>query len=318
MDSETITLTVNAGPTVVASSDTQICIGNSTPISASGATSYTWDNGLGSGAGQTVSPSATTTYTVTGLDGNGCSNTDQVTVTVNQLPAVNAGNDFSVCENSQTVLSGSGASSYTWDNGVTNGVSFTPAATTYTVTGTDANGCINTDQVTISLFSLPTVTIGTFSVDTLCTTDAAISLPVGTPAGGTYSGAGVSGSLYDPTLVLPSTHPVYYVYTDGNSCTNTAVTNITVVMCLGLFNNELVSYNVYPNPTGDILTIEFDKLVKARMVIVDEQGREVLKRSLNVEKTSVDVNAWTTGNYYVQIIDNNGQLVNTHKISVIH
>ncbi len=83
---------------------------------------------------------------------------DQVEVTVNALPTVSAGSDVSVCAGDSAILNGSGAVSYTWDNGITDGVHFIPVtANTYTVTGTDGNGCENTDQVDVTLNSLPTV-----------------------------------------------------------------------------------------------------------------------------------------------------------------
>jgi hypothetical protein len=75
---------------------------------------------------------------------------DDANFTINPLPFVNAGLDQSVCPGISVTLTASGAVIYSWNNGVTNGVSFVPSSTaTYTVTGTDANGCINTDQVTV-------------------------------------------------------------------------------------------------------------------------------------------------------------------------
>lgn len=69
---------------------------------------------------------------------------------IHSLPTVNAGADQLICSGESTTLSGSGALSYVWDNGVTDGVPFTPVANnTYTVIGTDANGCSNTDQVSV-------------------------------------------------------------------------------------------------------------------------------------------------------------------------
>ena len=88
--SGTATQTINnyPQPQVQASDDVTICVGESTTISASGIFgllpySYSWDNGLGGGNSKTVSPGATTSYTVTLTDGNGCTDTDEVTVTVN-------------------------------------------------------------------------------------------------------------------------------------------------------------------------------------------------------------------------------------------
>ena len=75
---------------------------------------------------------------------------DAVDVTVNALPAVDAGADVTICDGSSTdnTIPGSGAATYSWDNNVSDGVSFSPTATgTYTVTGTDANGCSNADAV---------------------------------------------------------------------------------------------------------------------------------------------------------------------------
>ncbi|WP_164969679.1 hypothetical protein, partial [Aquirufa rosea] len=63
------------------------------------------------------------------------------------------------CAGAKVTLSGSGASSYAWNNGITNGTEFTATETkTYTVTGTDANGCTNTATSIVTVNTLPTVT----------------------------------------------------------------------------------------------------------------------------------------------------------------
>ena len=98
----------------------------------------------------------TTNYTVT-AELAGCTSTDLVVVTVNPLPNVDAGNDIYICDGDIVTLSASGADSYTWDNGVTNGVPFTPTQTqTYTVEG-NTLGCLNTDQVDVVVNDNPDV-----------------------------------------------------------------------------------------------------------------------------------------------------------------
>lgn len=140
--------TINNLPVVNAGPDQAVCQGTSVTLTATGAIIYVWNNGVMNGV--SFVPTSTATYTVTGTDANGCINTDQVTVTVSPLPIVNAGPDQSVCPGASVTLSGSGASSYSWNNGVTNNVPFVPTSTmTYTVTGTSMQGCINTDQVTV-------------------------------------------------------------------------------------------------------------------------------------------------------------------------
>ena len=61
------------------------------------------------------------------------SNTDQVDVIVNALPNVNAGSDNTICDGNSVTLSGSGANSYSWDNGLGAGQSHSvsPSVITY-------------------------------------------------------------------------------------------------------------------------------------------------------------------------------------------
>jgi gliding motility-associated-like protein len=151
-----VDVTINSNPIVNAGIDQAICPGESVTLSGSGAATYSWNNSVSNGVG--FSPASTATYTVTGTNASGCTGTDQVIVTIDPIPSVSAGADFTICAGSPATLTGSGASSYSWNNGVLNGVTFFPnATTTYTVTGTSAAGCTNTDQVTISIEALPVV-----------------------------------------------------------------------------------------------------------------------------------------------------------------
>lgn len=136
-----------------------ICYGESTTITASGATTYTWDNGAGTGSSVSVSPSTTTTYTVTGTNANSCINTTQVTITVNSLPSVSI-DDFlldTICGNSGLVglpMSTPSGGIYS-GNGVIGG-NFDPASAgigTHDIiyTYTDGNSCINSDTTIITV-----------------------------------------------------------------------------------------------------------------------------------------------------------------------
>jgi hypothetical protein len=75
-------VTVNPLPTIsVSSSTNQLCIGSAATLSATGASSYTW-NPSGTGSSIVISPTVNTTYTVTGMDANGCQNTSTITQNV--------------------------------------------------------------------------------------------------------------------------------------------------------------------------------------------------------------------------------------------
>src|SRR5690606_38566949 len=133
-------------------------LGSTTTLTGGGVSSYTWDNGVTDNVPFT--PTSTGIYTVTGTDSNGCKNTAQVVVNVNPLPTVTAtATSVNFCAGGATTLNGNGASSYTWDKGVSNNVAFVPTATNvYTVTGVDSNGCVNTAQIKVTVNQLPAIT----------------------------------------------------------------------------------------------------------------------------------------------------------------
>jgi len=245
-NTDQVIVTVNSLPTVNAGTDQTVCSGASVTLNGSGASSFSWDNGVTDGVA--FSATSTTTYTVTGTDANGCQNTDQVTVNVNGLPSVSAGSDQGICPGGSVILNGSGAVSYSWDNGVTNGASFSPATTdTYTVTGTDANGCQNSDQVTVTVYSLPTVSAGTNQ--SIC---AGSSI--------TLNGSGATSYSWDNGVTngvsfSPATTNTYTVTgTDGNGCQNTDAVTVVVnaapttsgltETCNGTNTAYTVSFNV--------------------------------------------------------------------------
>ncbi|HNU58815.1 MAG TPA: T9SS type A sorting domain-containing protein, partial [Aquaticitalea sp.] len=149
-DTDDVTVIVNPLPNASAGDDVSICLGSSVTLTASGGTSYLWSTGATTQS-ITVSPTATTTYSVE-VTQNGCSGSDEVTVTVNNPPTVNAGNDVTIFEGESTILTATGADSYQWSTGeTTQSITVSPTATTtYTVTGT-SNGCQSTDSVVVTV-----------------------------------------------------------------------------------------------------------------------------------------------------------------------
>lgn len=80
-DTAATTVIMNSNPTATVSPDITITQGQSTNLSASGGTTYTWNNG-DNGASITVSPNSTTDYCVTVYDANNCQDTACVKVIV--------------------------------------------------------------------------------------------------------------------------------------------------------------------------------------------------------------------------------------------
>lgn len=171
-NTDNITITVSPAPLVNAGNDVNICAGDNIQLTATnGFQSYAWSpiTGLDNPTifNPTVSPANTTTYTLTVTDASNCSGADQITVTVNPLPSINAGNDISICEGGSGNLIASGGVSYSWtpatdlnNPNISSPITTTSVGITYSVTGTDAFGCVNTDDVTVTVNPLPVINAG--------------------------------------------------------------------------------------------------------------------------------------------------------------
>lgn len=142
-------VTVNATPTITVNSPT-ICSGQTTTLVASGATTYTWNNGAISSS-IAVTPSATSVYTVTGKTA-GCSSTRTTNVIVNPVPVASSNvwpaTSPGCANGSATINVSSGTSPYTfvWNppvstSSVASNLNGTSGGTNYTVTVTDVNNC---------------------------------------------------------------------------------------------------------------------------------------------------------------------------------
>ncbi len=152
-----ITITINPLPIVDAGPDQTVCEGTNVVLSGSGANTYTWDNNVTNNVAFTPEVGSLN-YTVTGTS-LGCLGEDNVTVTVNPNPTVNAGSDLEICEGETALLSGSGASTYSWSNNVVNNIPFSPTVgtLTYSVIGTTIHGCEGTDDVQVTVHPNPMV-----------------------------------------------------------------------------------------------------------------------------------------------------------------
>ncbi|MBP6334478.1 MAG: T9SS type A sorting domain-containing protein [Bacteroidia bacterium] len=185
----------------------------------------------------------TITYTVSG--GGGCSGVSTATLQVQALPTVTLAAIADICSASSPmqlsggspvggVYSGNGVSSGFFDPGSV-GAGTYPITYTYTA----ASSCSNSAQRNILVKSSPTVTLSPLS--SVCLNSSSFVLSGGSPAGGTYSGTGVSAGSFSPTTAGAGTHIITYTYTAANGCIGTATSSIVVitpqVVTLGSFNS---------------------------------------------------------------------------------
>jgi len=299
-NTDDVVITVNTLPVLDAGADQDICSGEQTTISASGANTYAWSNGLGAGAAHNVSPTSTSLYEVIGTDLNGCENSDQIIVTVNAIPAINAGVDQLVCEGEEVTLAASvSGGTISWDNSVTDGVAFTASTTTtYTATADD-NGCTSTDDVVVTVNPLPLVSIG--NDETTCANYDPIQL-AGSPSGGAFGGPGVSGNEFDPGTAGIGVHTLSYTYQDANGCENSATQVITVDGCASI-DEEQAGFNLYPNPAHTYFEVESSIAIE-EVKMISALGQEVNNLPIEmlgqnkIKVTTINLNR---GTYFVQI-----------------
>ena len=226
-----VTVTVNPLPEADAGEDQAICIGDVTQMDGSGGVTYSWVPPIGltdpTDPTTDASPNITTTYTLIVEDNIGCSDTDEMILTVNPLPAANAGPDQEICIGESVILEGSGGTIYQWDPTIylDDATAQLPVSTaeetiTYTLTVTDNNQCQNTDQTTVTVNPLPIVDAGQDS--TICIDGSLVLQATGAE---TYSWTPLVG-ISDPQSAAPTASPLdpttYYVTgTDINGCVNT-------------------------------------------------------------------------------------------------
>ncbi|UKN01218.1 gliding motility-associated C-terminal domain-containing protein [Paracrocinitomix mangrovi] len=162
-----------------------------------------------------------------------------VTVTINPLPPVDAGVDQTVCDGTAVLLTASGADSYSWDNGVVDGQSFTPANTiTYTVTGTDLNGCVNTDQVDVVVVPVDDPTFEypdgySYCLDDTPSTPSILGITGGVfsyqsiPAGSNLD-LDVNTGVFDPSNSDVGTYEIQYSTAGNSMCPDSTVLTVVV------------------------------------------------------------------------------------------
>ena len=281
--------TINATPTITVNSGS-ICAGQSFTITPSGADTYTI-----SGGNSIVSPTADATYNVIGTDLNGCVSTAAVaSVTVNALPVITV-NSGSICAGQSFTLTPSGADTYTISGG--NSIVSPTANATYSISGTDLNGCVsNLDAVaSVTVNSLPTVSAGTNNT-LLCVGETA-TLTASGASTYTWSTSQTSAII----TVSPSMQTTYTVNgTDANGCENSTSITQNLNACTGI--NE-VSYSanellVYPNPSNGVFNVNVSTTTK--IIIIDVIGKVVYTEQLESGLHSVNLNPFTNGIYLLK------------------
>jgi hypothetical protein len=295
-----------ATPTISTGGAITFCDGGSVDLTSSYGSGNSWST---TETTSTITVTTTQTISVTHTDVSGCSSTSTPTViTVNAnpaIPTITASGPLTFCDGGSVDLTSSQGTGNTWS---TTGTTQTITATTsgsITVLYTDGNGCFATSAATDVVVN-PLPTIALIAMPDVCDYTAPVTLSGATPAGGTYSGPGVTGTTFDPVAAGLGTHTITYSFTDANGCANTGTTDVVVDACLSIDEQENIGLSIFPNPTTNELNIELNG--DFNYEIVDARGRNIANGS-GSESVILNTTNYETGVYFVTISNDNNTVV---------
>ncbi|MEO6489313.1 MAG: M36 family metallopeptidase [Ferruginibacter sp.] len=348
LNSSVVTLTVNSGANITAQPvSTPKCIGDNATfgVTATGTTlSYQWQISTDGGVTYTDMPGETAatlslTAVTTAMNNNmyqvilttaaPCGNVTSAagTLTVNGLPTVGSTVQPAgpVCSGTSVTLSGTGASTYTWTNGITDATPFIATATdTYTVTGTDGNGCSNTASATVTVLPLPTVSISASPVTSLyaglTTTLTATATPPATVFSWYKDAVLVPGAVTNTLVVDFSGLGTYTAsVADVNGCNGTS--NSIVIK-----DSSINHAFIYPNPNLGHFYVSLytpnPSSQRRTVTLYDAKGSRIYSKEFVItttyEKMEIDLsNLLSAGVYMVAVDDSNGHRLAQGKVVVL-
>ncbi len=291
-------------PTITISGPGGICLGSTAALSFT--SSGTVNNVLWSNGAQTNSivTAIIGPYQVQLTGDYGCKTKSPVHQLISySLPFVDAGTSYTACPGFPITLSGTGtATSYSWANNVQNGVPFIPSqASYYYVTGTNLNNCQIVDSIYVGLYSSILVDYTEQNPNVLSNANP-FNLSPGIPAGGTYSGDGIIGTSFHPTLAGPGPHVITYTFTDANGCTQSDSSIINVVSGNSINSLENDTWTIFPNPTDNELIISVPISANSSNYIVhDALGRIIQKGIVYPGKNTLPTRLFVAGSYFISI-----------------
>jgi hypothetical protein len=306
---------VIAGATVVCA-NAGILVYSLSPVG--GASAYSWQvpsGWTGSSNTGTINaiPGTSGIFSVAATNSCGPGPYQTLSVTVNAIPNVVASGPASVCTNSYSCLSASGAVSYTWTGpcGFTsNSVSpcvtlFSNCACGFSLTGQDANGCINTATLCITTVPLPTVIVAP-KIATICVGQSQVITVNGAA---TYSWLPTmqSGSAI---VASPTVYTEYQVTGyDNKGCSGKDTAFVFVDLCTNVKSSETSKGKLffYPNPVKNQMLITGLSDVSSELTIYNSSGCIVHREKCNGGEKKINFEGFSPGIYLIRIKAENNE-----------
>ncbi len=320
-----VMLTINSvpGATASAGGPTTFCQGGSVVLTASSGTSYLWSNGATT---QSITVTTSGNYTVTVTTATCTNTTTPIAVTVNPKPtaSVTAGGPTSVCQPNTVLLTASAGSSWLWSNGATTQSITVSTSGNYSVTVTNASGCVSDASagIPVTISPQPAVSISAAPYTRLLP-GLKTTLTANVTPPGTYNyvwfknGVAVPGATGSSLLVNLDQLGNYTVrVTNAGNCSNTSsLINIADSVSAKLF--------ILPNPNRGQFDVIYHSSTATNthsLRIFDSKGSLAYSNSFPItgpyQRMAVDMRGKGKGTYIVALFNNGGKRVASGKVVI--
>ena len=232
--------------------------------------------------------------------------TDTFIVTVNPLPTIDLGFDNVIC-GGDTLDAGAGFT-YLWNTGDTTQTIYADTTNNYIVTITDVNTCVNSDTINLTINPLPGVVLEN---DTLLCSDLQYVLSPSVTGNGPVQYLWHNNTIAPLVVINTGNYtPGFYTFwvkvTDANGCVKTDSITLEISTCVGINENELGNFTIYPNPVTyqNKVFIEFEDNFDIHSInAINQLGQKIsLNFTMSENKAIVGTNNLPSGLYYLSIL----------------
>jgi hypothetical protein len=213
---DTIQINIATSPSVSLPSTIDTCSSVYT-FSIGSFDSIRWSTGA---VGTSVSVTSSGSYSVVVMDTNGCKDTAYSYITLFPIDTLALGADTSICNTLDINLSSSPFTSFLWNDGTTQSSKSISSAGNYWLKATNQYGCVSSDTIEITTFSIPAITLAN---DTACGDSITINGPSG------YSQYLWSSGDTTQTTVAYQTNSIWLKVLDSNQCETADTAHFTVL-----------------------------------------------------------------------------------------
>jgi hypothetical protein len=172
-------------------------------------------------------------------------------------------------------------------------------------------GCATVSRDSIWILDDPTVVTFNFGVDSLPIQSGTVQLNA-QPAGGNFSGLGVTGNSFNPSIAGLGKHIITYSFTTANGCLKEVRDSIIIYTATGIKEILADEIEIYPNPSKDFLqiSIKTSQVHLNTISIIDYNGKTIKKQIINSElkNLTIDLADISSGVYFVEIDTQSGKV----------